>query len=187
MSLLICMGAVSAFAENNKTLGWSLALQNLKSGEMLPFQTPVKSSSGERYRLIIVPQTNCFYYIIVEEANGNMAVYSTGALKGGETWQSPTFQLTAPSGTETLFVITSLKEQKDLVKRISDFSKNPGVTQRRGLMDELNRLRSQVSKFKETPEKPVLMGGTIRRKDKEDMGVAFSGQDIYVKTISIEH
>ena len=181
------MAAVSVFAEKNRSLDWSLALQNLKSGEMLPFYAPVKSSIGERYRLVIAPETDCFYYIIVEDASGDMAVYSTGALKGGESWQSPTFQLTAPNGTETLFIITSLSEQKPLAKRISDFNKNPGVSQKRGMVYELDRLRSQVSKFKETPEKPVLMGGAARGKENENMGVAFSGLDTYVKTISIEH
>jgi len=102
-------------------------------------------------------------------------------------WVSPVMKFTDPPGLESLFIVVSREEQKNLAQRISAIKNNSGSTQKRALMNEIFKVRSDVSKFKETPEKPVLMGGATRGDPDKSMGVEYSGLETYVKTISIEH
>jgi len=92
-----------------------------------------------------------------------------------------------PSGSESFYMIAALEEQKTLGERIAAYKANAGSMQKRALINEIFRLRGEVSQFKETPEKPVLMGGTSRGAPGKNQGVGFSGLGTYVKTISIEH
>jgi len=171
-----------------KPFNWTMALQNVKTGETMPFSAPVQAGTGEQFRLILNPETACFAYVIAESATSDdLAVLYSGPLKAKEVWYSPDLLLSPPKGSESLFVVTSRGEQTDLAQRISAFKGNPGVTQRRALMNEIMRIRSDVSQFKEAPEKPVLMGAATRGAPNNAEGVEFSGLDTYVKTISIEH
>jgi hypothetical protein len=171
----------------NKNFTWSMALQNVRTGELLPFSAPVQSATGERFRILIQPAEACYCYVIAESSgDDSVAVIQAGALKGGEVWLSPELVLSPPRGSESLFIVVSLEEQTALSQRISAFTANSGPIQRRALMTEVFRLRSELSRFQETPEKPVLMGGAARGGGT-DRGVEFSGLETYVKTISIEH
>ena len=175
-------------AQQNKAFNWSLALQNVKTGELIPFSAPVQAVTGEQYKLVIQPDTACYCYVIAESTDGEIGVFREGSLKKGETWYSPVLELTAPGGSESLWVVTSRSEQKVMAQKITDFKKTSGALQKRALMNEVYKLRSDASKFKEAPEKPVLMGGASRGSSPDkNQGVEFSGVDTYVKTISIEH
>ena len=188
LPLFLCFPAVRAMPQQNKTINWTMSLQNVKSGDSIPFSAAVKSRTGEQFRILIQPETGCFCYMIAESPGGeDVAVLLAGPLKGGEIWYSPILELSAPSGTESFFIITSREEQKALVQRIAAFKDNSGSAQKRALMNEIFRVRSETSKFKEAPEKPVLMGGAARGTPEKNQGVEFSGLETYVKTISIEH
>ena len=54
-------------------------------------------------------------------------------------------------------------------------------------MNEVFRIRSDVSRFREAPERPVQMGAAQRALDESEHGLEFSGLETYVKTISLEH
>ena len=179
---------VSVFAQQGKSLSWSLALQNVRTGDMIAFSAPVQSWTGEQFRFVITPEAGCFAYVIYESPGGNdVTVLYSGPLKSGEPWYSGILQLAPPRGSENFYVVVSLEEQKTLAQRISVFTANPGAVPRRALMNEIFRLRSDVSKFKEAPEKPVLMGGAARGTPDKNQGVEYSGVASYVKTVSIEH
>jgi len=179
---------VSVFAQQGKSLNWSLGLQNVKTGDLVSFSAPVQSWSGEQFRFVINPSAGCYAYVIYESPKGDsMTVIYAGLLKSGDTWYSQVLELAPPAGSESFYVVASLDEQKTLAQRITAFNNTPGTAQRRAVMDEIFRLRSDVSKFKATPEKPVLMGGTSRGTPDKNQGVEYSGVDTYVKTISIVH
>jgi len=187
-TLVFCLAVIPVQAQQGKSLDWSLALQNVKSGELLPFTAPINSFTGEKFRLQIHPTAACFAYVIYESPTGDeVAVLHAGTLKGGEVWLSQVLELAPPKGAESFYVIASIEEQKTLGQRITAFNSNSGSVQRRALMNEVFRLRSDVSKFKEAPEKPVLMGGASRGTPDKNQGVAYSGLNTYVKIISIEH
>ena len=174
--------------QENRPLTWSLALQNVKTGDLLPFSAPVDSWDGEQFRLIIKADDDCFCYVVAESPDGeDVTVLYSGPLKNGETWYSPVIELTMPGGSESLFIVASREEQKNLAQRISALGGNSSSVQRRAVINEVFRLRSEVSQFREEPEKPVLMGGAARGSPDKSGGVEFTGLETYVKTISIEH
>ena len=184
--LIICLASVQVFAQG-KNLKWNLAFLNVKTGKAVPFSAPIQSGTGEQYRLIVQPGAKCFVYIIAEDPEGDVAVLRAGSMANGETWTSESLQITDPKGSDSLFIVASLEEQKVLAQRITALQDNNGASQRRALMTEVFRIRSDTSKFKEAPEKPVLMGGASRGSEDKSEGVEFSGVGTYVKTISIEH
>jgi len=175
-------------AQQARAFNWNLALQNVRSTDLIPFAATVQAKTGEQFRLVISPDDACFCYIIAESPAGNeVGILYSGSIKSGEVWYSPVMELTDPKGTESLFIITSREEQRRLAQRIAAFNGNPGNTQRRALMNEVFRVRSEISKFREEPEKPILMGGASRGTPDKSQGVQFSGLETYVKTISIQH
>jgi len=190
LTLLPLMFFVSAGGSDSAgdNFSWSMGLQNVRSGEMVPFSAPVAASTGEQFRLVISSEAECFAYVIYESPDGNdVLVLHSGAMQKGEIWRSGVFQLTEPKGSESLFVLVSRNEQRTLAQRISAMGNNPTASQRRAVMNEVFRIRSDVSKTREAPEKPVLMGGAARGQEDRNQGVEFSGSAAYVKTISIEH
>ena len=187
--MLFVIGFLPAGAQQQgEAFSWSLGLQNVKTSELVPFSAPVRASTGEKYCLVINPDVNCYCYVVYESPDAaDAAVLYAGTLKKKENWHSTVMELKPPRGSETLFVIMSKEEQKALAQMIAAYNSNPGSSQRRALMNEVFRIRSDISRFKEKPEKPMLMGGAVRGDPDKSQGVEFSGSATYVKTISIEH
>jgi len=173
-------------AQQSRAISWSMALQNVKSGEMVSFSTPVQATTGEQFRLVISPASVCYCYVVIE-SDDDVAVLYSGRMNNRDSWYSPTLQLAPPEGSESLFVVVSREEQRNLAQRITAFKNNSGSIQRRALMNEIFRLRSEISQFRESPEVPVLMGGASRGDSGKNTGVEFSGLETYVKIISIQH
>ena len=188
MLLAFCLTSGTVFAQQGNSFSWSMGLEDCKTGGLIPFSSPIQSRTGEQYVIQISADDECFVYVIYESPRGRDAyVIHSGTLNKGETWLSDFLQLAAPSGEESFFVIMSREEQKTLMQRITAFKVNPGNTQRRAMMTEVMRISSDSSKFREAPEKPVLMGGASRGDPENHRGVEFSGLETYVKTISIRH
>ena len=187
--MFLAFAGLPVFAQQQGgSFNWSLGLQNVKTSDLVSFSAPVQSSTGEQYRLVINPETSFYCYVIYESPDGNeVTILYAGLMKEGAAWYSPVLELTPPKGAESLFIVASKDEQKNLSQRIAAFRSNSGTPQKRALMNEIFKVRSDASKFKEMPEKPVLMGGASRGNPDKSKGVEFSGLATYVKTISIEH
>lgn len=186
--MLLILSSSLVWAQQANQVTWTLALENYKTTDMVPFDSPVQSFNGEQYRLVINPAAACFCYVVYESPDGNdVSVLYAGPLKQGEPWYSAVLELTPPRGSESLYIITCREEQKVLAQRIAAFKANAGAAQRRALMNEVFRIRSDASRFQGAPDKPVLMGGASRGNNDKNIGVQYSGSEIYVKTISIEH
>ena len=184
---ILIVSAVSAGGQKEESFSWNLALQNAKTGDLVPFSAPVHSWNGEKFRLIIEPGSDFYCYVVSEGPNGDdVSVLHAGPLKAGITWLSPVLELQDPKGSESLFILASGSEQKSLDQKIAALD-SKSTTSQRALMNEVFRLRSDVSKFKEEPEKPIFMGGAARGSPDKSQGVEYSGSGAYVKTISIEH
>jgi hypothetical protein len=168
---------------------WTLVLQNEKTGDTLPVSIPVKSANGERFRLIINTEADCYVYVIAEiSASRDVLVLHANPLKRDTPWFSPVMVLSPQSGRESLYVITSRNEQAALAQRINDFTVTNSTVHRRALINEVFRIRNEVSQFKENSEKPMLIkGASIRDIYGKNEGLEFFGMATYVKTISIEH
>ena len=188
MLIFVLFSSMGGDEKQSDTLDWKMGLQNVKTKEMVPFSAPVQSRTGEKFRLVIKPEANCYCYIVAESSNNDeIGILYSGKLEGGKDWLSSELELSPPRGSESIFVITSKAEQTALSQLISAYKSNSGPTQRRALMNEVFRIRSEVSLLKEVPEKPVLMGGSARGAPGNNEGVEFSGLGTYVKTISLNH
>ena len=186
LALLLCFSAGAPQVQKND-LTWSLGLQNQKTMKLVSLNPPVQLITGDSFFVLVEPQKDCYLYLIAESVqNEEIIVYYAGSCKGGVEWRSPEIRLIPPEGTENFFVVVSLAEQAALAQRISAFNSDSGIIQRRALMNEVFRIRAEVSNLVETPEKPVLMGGALRGSEEENAR-EFSGVGTYVKTISIEH
>ena len=189
--LFFCFAAVQVPAQQDGAFNWSMALLNARTGESIPFSAPVTSQTGERFRLVIEAGAASFCYVIAESSDeDNVGVLYAGSLKSGEVWQSSILELSPPGGEVSLFIVVSGEEQRDLSQRITALHNNNGPAQKRALMNEVFRIRSNASRFREAPEKPVLMGGAARSAENsgpDNNGIEFSGLATYVKAISIEH
>ena len=186
--LVFVMATLPVSAQQTGSFCWTLGLENVISGDLVPFSVPVQCRTGEKFRLAINPSADCYCYVVYESPDGNdvMVLYA-GVLKMGQVWHSPDLEISLPQGSESLFIVASKNEQKTLAQKVKAFTGNSGQTQRRALMNEIFKVRSDTSKFKELPEKPVLMGGASRGDPEKSQGVEYSGLATYVKTISIEH
>jgi len=197
LPLVLCVAGGSPEVPQNGGLNWSLALQkiiksaNSSDGDvsvMIPFSAPVQAMTDERFHLVISPAADCYCYVVVESSgNGSVSALYSGPLKANTIWNSPELRVQPPSGSESLYVVTSREEQGTLAQGISLLNDNSTVSQKQAVINEIFRLRSEVSQFREVPEKPVLMGGTSRGDPERSQGVEFSGLNTYVKTISINH
>jgi len=183
--VFLCLIAAQVSAQQSGNVTWTMALLNARTNESIPFSAPVQSRTGERFRLVIQAEADSFCYIIAESPTGEVVVVYSGPLRGGEMWRSNVLELTAPGGSESLFIIVSRDSQRTLNQRITALQNNNGRSQRRALMNEVFRIRGDVSRFREAPEVPVLMGGAAR--GAETQGIEFSGLTAYVKTINIVH
>ena len=185
------MSAALAFANGQREqeqvpFSWTMTLINARTGESIPFSEPIEAQTGDRFRLVIRTEGRGFGNVVSESSTGEeVTVIYSGPLRGGEVWESPLLELVPPEGTASLFVVVSDEEQRTLAQRITAFQNNSGATQRRALMNEIFRIRGEVSDFWEVPETPVLMGGAVRSQGMGGMG--FSDANTYVYTISFEH
>jgi len=191
---------VSAGSSNRTeaSLNWSLGLLHVQSGDMLQFISPVQSSTGEKFRIVISPESTCFAYVVYESPHGDMIdVIYAGQIKKDETWYSSILEIILPGGLESFYIIVSLEEQKILTERISELKQGleqrtessplAESSQKLAVMNEIFRLQAEVSQVKEEPPRPALMGGATRGTPGRNRGMEFSGLSIYVKTINIEH
>ena len=186
--LFLFLSVVSGLFAQQK-LDWSMAL--VKENIDIPFSKPVEMKDGERFSIIIRNDQECYAYIILVDSEKQMMVLLDRRLKADEQWQTSPMKLTPPSGTETFYVVMSLLEQKDLKKAIDVFNKENNTRTVRNLNTAVMDVRREASRFKENPEKPLNLGGSSRGIESNIMefsgGTEFSGAEVYVKTIVINH
>lgn len=184
----ISAGSSDRLNRANAPFNWSLGLLHVQTGDMLEFTAPVQSSTGEKFRIVISPETACFAYVFHESLHEDgIDVIYAGPIKNDETWYSSILTLISPGGLESFYIVVSPEEQKTLAERINELVQDPEVAKNLAVKNEISRLQAEVSQVKEAPPKPALMGGAARGTPGRNRGVEFSGLSTYVKTISIIH
>jgi hypothetical protein len=166
---------------------WKMALVKSQTGKdtSLPFNRPVAFANGERFCLVIVPETAGMLTVFYEDTTGTVSAIFQGPIQAGQTIILPgdrqKFQVAPPGGTEKFHVAIgrqSTPAVDALVKAL------PGSSAR--LLDALAQLKTSLAAIAEAPEKPVPMGGTHRGLEDVTM-TEFRGKDSYVKTIRFDH
>jgi hypothetical protein len=179
--LFICGTALFA-----QELKWQMALSSGDKG--LSFSSPVEMKSGDSIDILLSSENECFAYIIIQDTERNVVVLKSGKLKANDELRFGPMQLTPPGGPETFYIVMSRTEQKNLQQAVDTYNKNGNSRNSRNLISSVMRIRQSVSGVKESPEIPVSMGGSFRGTDTSPVaGTGYSGQEVYVKSIIVNH
>jgi hypothetical protein len=186
LSLIFTSGL--AFAQGKNAFDWTIALVNRSGSTVLAADKPVQMQTGDIFNFLLKSGADCYVYVTAQSSDNEVFVFYSGAVKKDEELKVGPFELTAPSGTETFFVIASAVPQKKLAQAAESFEKSPNSSRAaRSLLNEVFALRRTVSALDQNPEQPVLMAGAFRGEGSTVSGLKFSGAETYVRTFTIGH
>ena len=175
----IALGMQGLSADEGFT--WHLAL--VKNNQGLPFDDTVKMNDGESFSIDVFTERECYAYIIVEEASGRITPLLYRQIKAGPNGVAKLpVKLSPPAGQEKFYVVTSLKEQKDLQKAIDIYRKEKSDDNAALLMTMLLEINPNGN----NNTKRVGFTGVIRAAEMVD-ATEFSGASVYANTIVISH
>lgn len=166
--------------------------------------------SGDELKMLVVPQTQCFVYVIHHSDDGEMKMlfpYSLDQFDSdyelnqsyyiprGDEW----FALDKTVGRETFYLIASSQRLTDLEGLITSYESagkenRPEVAKQ--VVAEIQKVKRQNRQLATAAERPVTIGGNVRGlakpqgtgvPDVADIAVEITGTDFYAKTFSIEH
>jgi hypothetical protein len=146
--------------------------------------------NGSECWLVIKADADSYCYVVCYTSDKELLVLHNQALRGGVGKTIRMGVLKDPPGIETIYVIMSLSQQKDLEKLIENFEKNKGSRQHfNNLYYEVVNMQNTVSGLGEPVGNIISSGGTNRSTDNDDQNFAtrFSGKEIYVRPITISH
>ena len=168
-------------------MSWDIKFLKGQSLESVPVSQIVTMETGETFRFSVFPYADAFCYIVSHDSLRKIDVLHSGRLAGSrESFFGP-FRLTLPSGTETIYVIMSLEKLSRLERYIKNYNNNPNSRlASSNLHREILNLQNSVSKLGEGISSYVPSGGTTRGS-VEEYTTKFSGNNLYVRTISIRH
>jgi len=171
--ICIMFGARGLFAQEAFT--WQLAL--VKDNQRLPFDKTVSMRNGETFSIDLFTEKDCYVYLIVEQASGALSPLLFSQLKAGAI-KSVKCTLNPPAGQEKFYIVTSSREQKDLLGAIEAYNRNKSDRNAEILKDALFEVRDSV---------PDSFAESARGKENEIQGTVFYGAAAYSKTIIISH
>ena len=170
-----------------QALSWDIKFLRGNIRESLPISRILQMATGEIFRISITPTSDCFSYIIIYDSERKVQVIHDQPLRRGIELNLGPFLLTAPSGTETIYVIMSLERETRLEQLIQNHKNNPDSRLHSdSLRREVVRLQSEVSRLGE-PASTFIPGGGTTRSNTPEYITRFTGRNIYVRTITIRH
>ena len=142
---------------------------------------------GMNFLLIITPASDCFCYAVVNDSERQIAVVYNGEIRSGDEMSLGPFMVAGEPGTDTLYIIMSLKRQERLDSLIQGFNENPGSTQLAdNLRMEVFALQAAAAALGEPPHAFIAGGGTSRG-GQEDFVNRYTDKEMYVRPILIRH
>lgn len=185
-------------AQTDSSLVWQLAFLHNVSGrlESLPISQVAQLKDGDQFKLKISADDDACCYVVFEQGDGSVAVLCNAKLKAFETQALPgdaddaLFVLSPPDGTDKIHVIVSdrpVKSVELLLAKLEKEGSAPAIS--RGILDEIARIKQNLSPVTEKPSKPAVMGAATRAigTPSASASTEFSGASLYVKTIRIRH
>jgi len=170
-----------------QALSWDISFLRGSAQESAPISQIIRMQTGETFELSITPNAAAFCYIIFYDSQRKVFVFHNEPLTANTERTFGPFQLEAPAGTETIYVIMSLQRQANLERLIQAYNNNPSATvQANNLYREVVNLQNSVSRLGEPASSYIPSGGTTRSAVQRHV-TRFSGRDLYVRAISIRH
>jgi len=176
-----------------QSLTWEIMLT--REGRTKEYIQPIPQTiRGENYDVFqvnIKPASDCFCYAVFYDSEENVAQgfdeppRFNQPMKGGEE-SIIKFNIEG-SGTDTLYVIMSLKRQEKLESLIQAYNRNPDSQRQKDIYLEVVNLQKTAIGFGVPPSKPIVSGGTSRGNNSENNATQYSDKDLYVREIRIRH
>ena len=185
--IFLLAGITFGLSAQASSVNWAMSLVD-KNGESLTFSRPVEMKNGDVFSIQINLETNAYCYVVAQDPDRSVAILHKAQQSAGSKIVLGPMQLTPPTGAESIYIIVSAGTQKELENKIAALTADAGSRKAgRDLINEVFNLRRDISKLKENAEKPVAMGGAFRKMGEPIPGISYSGAEVYVKTITINH
>ena len=177
--------------------------------QLLSIEENAVLHSGDRMKIFLQPQTECFVYLFYRSSqqelvvmlpargSGSRAVAGTQTLvPRGPDW----FRLDEVTGLETFYLLASARplEKLDILcKKLSTAavqSEREAVGNQ--ILSEINRLQKNRRTLTAAAERPIRLGGNFRGLTEEAkpqlpdisrIAVEISASDFFSRTITIDH
>ena len=176
----------------SQSLDWQIQFFSGKNRESRPVNEIIKMENGDLFSLIIKADSDCYLYAFWYDSERNIEPLpaSNQLLRKDteENFNGPFF-ITEPSGTETIYVIMSLSRQTNLERLIENFEKQSSRQNSNNLFREIGSLQNSVSRLGEPATAIITSGATSRSSgtERQNFATRFSGNNLYVRTITISH
>ena len=169
-----------------QTLTWDIKFLKGSDKVSVPVNQIITMEDGEDFLLTITPAADCFGYIVYYDSNREISVLHNAPIKRGNEIYFGPFEVEAPPGTETLYVIISLEKQTKLENLIRTFNGNQNRQNANNLYREVVSLQNTASGLGEPASVFIASGGTARG-EYEEYTTRFSEKKMYVRAITIRH
>jgi hypothetical protein len=170
-----------------QTLSWNIKFYKGKERETVSISRIISMKAGETFQIAIRPDADCYCYVVCYDSDRNIFVLKDLFLSGGSEITTDPIEITDPAGTETVYVIMSLKKQAQLESLIQTFNANPNSQQNaNNLYREVVRLQNEATGLGEPANTFIASGGTTRGTT-EEYATRFTHKDMYVRAIAIRH
>jgi len=172
-----------------QSLTWEIMLS--REGKYIhPIPQTIQGVNYDIFQIIIKPASDCFCYALFYDSEQNVSPgldelsKFNKSMKRGEP-AIIEFDISG-SGTDTLYVIMSLKSQEKLESLIQAYNRNPDSQRQKDIYLEVANLQNIVRGQGTPTSKPIIGGGTSRGSN-ENNATQYSDKDLYVTSISIRH
>jgi len=174
-----------------QTLSWEISFTMGIQRQSLPILRQIQMETGDLFQIAVKPDSGCFFYIVYYGAAREITVLYNAFIQGGTDTNIGAYNLTEPSGVESIFVIASLARQVNLENLIQSYNSSPGSQQHaNNLYREIMRLQTAASELGEPASSFITGGGTSRTAAEgsaQNQVTRFSGKALYVRAITIRH
>ncbi len=177
--------------------------------QLLSIEEKAVLQTGDRMKIFLQPQTDCFVYLFYRSSQGELAVLlpphvsGSRAAAGTRTMVPPGFdwfRLDDVVGTETFYLLVSAHRLENLDTLCERLHAAAAPTERETvsgqILSEINRLQKKRRTLTATAERPVRLGGNFRGMleetkpalpDISQFATEVSASDIYSRTFTIDH
>lgn len=167
--------------------------------------------TGDRFKMFVELKKECFVYVISKNSQGEVGLLFPSSLKqftenyniskrydippGDDTW----LKLDENVGLETFYLLATVKRLTPLEELLARYETIDAQKRRElaeSIVTEIRRIRKKHRRFMVTAERPVQIGGSVKRFDPKGkalpydlstIAVEISAVDFFGKTFTIDH
>ena len=215
VAILFCLFIPFASADSTQTarfeFQWAFGALTGRDDnpQLLSIEEKAVLQSGDRMKIFLLPQSDCFIYLFYRSSQGELAVLlppqgaGSRASAGTRTMVPPGvdwFRLDDVVGIETFYLLVSARPLENLDALCEQLhaaaAGNERETVSGKILSEISRLQKKRRKLTAAAERPVRLGGNFRGRledtkpvlpDISQFATKVTASDIYSRTFTIDH